>query len=186
MGFRNRCQLAGAEGVVDLSVPLVGGRDQKTLVRDVRISDRQPWAAQHWKTIVSCYSRSPWFDHYRDALEGLYQRRFDFLLDWDLACFDWSIRVLGLAIPVGLTEGWVRDYSPLEGVDWRGKLRPRDREADGGGIGEAAGVGAGGMEAGGPVRYRQVFEERTGFIPNLSILDLIFCEGKNAIGYLRG
>src|SRR5580658_3808026 len=119
MGFRNRCQIAGAQGVVDLSVPLVKGRDQKTLVRDVRISYRQPWAAQHWKTIVSCYSRSPWFDHYRDELEGLYRRRFDFLVDWDLACFDWSLRVLGLGIPVGLTEGWVKDYSPTEAVDWR-------------------------------------------------------------------
>jgi hypothetical protein len=56
MGFRNRCQIAGAQGVVNLSVPLVQGRDQKTLVRDVRISYRQPWAAQHWKTIVSCYT----------------------------------------------------------------------------------------------------------------------------------
>lgn len=175
MGFRNRCQLAGAEGVVDLSIPLVNGRGQKTLVRDVRISDRQPWAAQHWKTIVSCYSRSPWFDHYRDELELLFRRRFDFLLDWDLACFDWSVRVLGLAIPVGLTEGWVREYSSLEGVDWRGKLRPRDREA---------GYGEGGR-GGAPVRYRQVFEERTGFIPNLSILDLLFCEGGNAIKYIR-
>jgi hypothetical protein len=180
MGFRNRCQLAGAEGVVDLSVPLVKGRGQKSLVRDVRISARQPWAAQHWKTIVSCYSRSPWFDHYRDGLEELYRRRFDYLVDWDLACFDWSIRVLGLAMPVGLTESWVREYSPFEGVDWRGKLRPRDREA---GMGER--VAPVEMEVGGPVRYRQVFEERTGFIPNLSILDLLFCEGKNAAIYLR-
>src|SRR5580704_3578670 len=100
MGFRNRCQVAGAEGVVDLSVPLLKGRGQKTLVRDVRISDRQPWEAQHRKTIVSCYSRSPWFDHYRDGLEALYLRRFEFLLDWNLACFDWTVRVLGLEIPV--------------------------------------------------------------------------------------
>ena len=186
MGFRNRCQLAGSEGVVDLSVPLVRGRGQKTLVRDVRISDRQPWAAQHWKTIVSCYSRSPWFDHYRDELEGLYRQRFDFLLDWDLACFNWSIRVLGLEIPVGLTEGWVRDYSPLEGAelegeDWRGRLRPRDREMGIAADGPGSGIGG----STGPVRYRQVFEERTGFIPNLSILDLLFCEGKRAIKYIR-
>jgi hypothetical protein len=186
MGFRNRCQIAGAQGVVDLSVPLVGGRGQKTLVRDVRISDRKPWAAQHWKTIVSCYNRSPWFDHYRDELEGLYRRRFDYLLDWDLACFEWSVRVLGLAIPAGLTEGWVRDYGPAEGVDWRGKLRPRDRE--GGYRGEEMGEGGrpAGTAGGVRVRYRQVFEERTGFIPNLSILDLLFCEGRNATGYLRG
>jgi len=203
MGFRNRCQLTGAEGVIGLRVPLVGGRGQKTLVKDVRISDRQPWQAQHWKTIVSCYSRSPWFDHYRDELEGLYRRRFDYLLDWDLAGFDWSLRVLGLVIGVGLTERWERDYSPLEVEDWRGRLRP-------GGAGGAERAGAHGMdwaeargmdqevagevdraearevgkgEAGRVdriVRYRQVFEERTGFIPNLSILDLLFCEGKNA------
>ena len=168
MGFRNRCQVAGAQGLVNLSVPLVRGRGQKTLVRDVRVSHRQPWQAQHWKTIVSCYSRSPWFDHYRDGLEGLYRRQFDFLLDWDLACFNWSVQVMGLAIPVGLTEKWERDYPASEAVDWRGRLRPKDREA-----------------VDRPVRYRQVFEERTGFIPNLSILDLLFCEGKNVMDYLR-
>jgi hypothetical protein len=190
MGFRNRCQLAGADGVVDLSIPLVKGRGQKTLVRDVRISERQPWAAQHWKTIVSCYNRSPWFDHYRDELEGLFKRQFDFLLDWDLACFEWSVRVLGLAIPVELTEGWVPEYSSWEEADWRGKLRPRDRAAGcGEGVGERSSQGRAGLAGlageAGPVRYRQVFEERTGFIPNLSILDLLFCEGKNATKYIR-
>lgn len=190
MSFRNRCQVAGPQGVVDLSIPLVSGREQKTLVKEVRISNRLPWAAQHWKTIMSCYSRSPWFDHYREELEGLYRRRFDYLLDWNLACFDWSVRMLGLSIPVRLTEGWVREYLPGEVMDWRGKLRPRDRESgwscggpDAGGMDVREGVEGMGGEA---IRYRQVFEERTGFIPNLSILDLLFCEGKNARGYLRG
>ncbi|HUB61011.1 MAG TPA: WbqC family protein [Puia sp.] len=169
MGFRNRCQIAGAQGVVDLSIPLEKGRDQRTLVRDVRISGRQPWAAQHWKTIVSCYSRSPWFDHYRDELAGLYGRRFDYLLDWDLACFDWSVRALGLGIQVGLTERWLKDYPMTEAEDWRGRLKPN---------GKAEGVGD-------TVRYRQVFEERVGFLRNLSILDLLFCEGKNAVKYIR-
>jgi hypothetical protein len=189
MGYRNRCQIAGAQGVVNLSVPLVKGRGQKTLVRDVRISDRQPWAAQHWKTIVSCYSRSPWFDHYRDELAGLYGRRFNYLLDWDLACFDWSVRVLGVGIRVGLAESWVKVYPSTEAEDWRGRLRPGDRAKRGGGLGgleEPSGASAEGAGAAGSVRYRQVFEERTGFIPNLSILDLLFCEGKNAIGYLGG
>lgn len=175
LGFRNRCQLAGGKGMINLSVPLVKGRGQKTLVRDVRISDRQPWAAQHWKTIVSCYSRSPWFDHYRDELAGLYERRFDYLLDWDMACFEWSLRALGAGIQTGLTERWVRDYPFGEAEDWRGRLKPGGWDRPG----QAALVGE-------PVRYRQVFEERTGFIANLSILDLIFCEGKNAAGYLHG
>lgn len=160
--------------MVELSIPLVGGRGQKTLIRDVRISDRLPWAAQHWKTIVSCYSRSPWFDHYRDELDGLLRRRFEYLLDWNLACFEWSVRVLGMKVGVKLTEEWKPEYPPGEVLDWRGKLRPAGRET---------GFGTGGD---GPVRYRQVFEERTGFLPNLSILDLLFCEGKKAVGYLQG
>jgi hypothetical protein len=165
MSFRNRCQITGAEGLINLSVPLVKGRDQKTLIREVRISDRQTWQAQHWKTIVSCYSRSPWFEFYRDELERLYQRRFDFLLDWNLGCFEWSLRVLGLSIPVSMTERYEKEYVDEHVTDWRGKILPKNRE-------------------GGP-KYRQVFDERIGFIPNLSILDLLFCEGKEAIRYIR-
>src|SRR3984885_3233666 len=80
MSFRNRCRIAGAEGVIDLSIPLVRGRDQKALMKDVRISSDQPWQSQHWKTIVSCYSRSPWFEFYRDEVEGLYKKEGNFLL----------------------------------------------------------------------------------------------------------
>jgi WbqC-like protein family len=165
MSFRNRCQITGAEGLINLSIPLAKGRDQKTLIREVRISDRQPWQAQHWKTIVSCYSRSPWFEFYRHELEALYQRRFDFLLDWNLSCFEWSLRVLGLSIPVSLTERYKKEYDDENVTDWRGEILPKNRE-------------------GGP-KYRQVFEERIGFIPNLSVLDLLFCEGKEAIRYIR-
>jgi WbqC-like protein family len=165
MSFRNRCQITGAEGLINLSVPLVKGRDQKTLIREVRISDRQQWQAQHWKTIVSCYSRSPWFEFYRHELEALYQRRFDFLLDWNLSCFEWSLRVLGLSIPVSMTERYEKEYDGENVTDWRGKILPKNRE-------------------GGP-KYRQVFEERIGFISNLSVLDLLFCEGKEAIRYIR-
>src|SRR5579871_483718 len=81
MSFRNRCQIAGAEGVIDLSIPLAKGRDQRALIRDVRIADSLAWQARHWKTIVSCYNRSPWFEFYRDGLEGLYRQPVDFLLD---------------------------------------------------------------------------------------------------------
>jgi len=188
MGFRNRCQVAGAEGMINLSVPLVGGRDQKVLVKDVRISGRQRWAAQHWKTIVSCYSRSPWFEFYRDELEGLYGRRFDFLLDWDLACFDWSLRALGMSVPVALTDRWEKAYGDAGMIDWRGQLLPKNRERGFITAGVETGVegGCDGAGTGGEIRqYRQVFEERIGFIPNLSILDLLFCEGKNAIRYIQ-
>jgi len=185
MSFRNRCRIVGAEGVIDLSIPLVRGRDQKALMKDVRISAAQPWQSQHWKTIVSCYSRSPWFEFYRDELEGLYRQQWDFLLDWNLACFDWTLRVLGISIPVSLTESYERNYAQV--TDWRGKILPKHRAEGVGGPSEVmAGPSVtGSADDGGMRAYRQVFGERIGFIPNLSVLDLLFCEGKQAIRYLR-
>ena len=171
MSFRNRCRIAGAEGAVDLSVPIAGGRDQKTTMKEVRIAAGRSWQAQHWKTIVSCYSRSPWFDYYRDGLQKLFEEPVELLMDWDLRCLKWSLRMLGMEQQVLLTDRYQKLYAPEEGADWRGKLGPKElRDLDGS------------VDAG---RYRQVFEERIGFIPNLSILDLLFCEGKEAIRYIR-
>jgi WbqC-like protein family len=175
MSFRNRCQISGAQGVIDLSIPLVGGRDQKGLMRDVRIDPRRTWQDQHWKTIVSCYNRSPWFDYYRDGLEKLFRKPADFLTDWNLSCFEWTLQTLGWSPTVGLTTEYRREYLLEEGVDWRGKLMPRDREKWETGL----------LKGTATSRYNQVFEDRMGFIPNLSILDLLFCEGKEAIRYIR-
>jgi WbqC-like protein family len=168
MSFRNRCQITGAQGMVDLSIPLVRGRGQKTLIKDVRIDSRRSWQAQHWKTIVTCYSGSPWFGFYRDELEALYRQPADFLMDWDLVCLEWAFRALGMTRTIGLTGEYREAYEAEDGfTDWRGRLMPRNREHW--------------EEA----RYHQVFEDRTGFIPNLSILDLLFCEGREAIRYIR-
>jgi WbqC-like protein family len=192
MSFRNRCRIAGAEGVVDLSVPIAGGRDQKTIMKEVRIAAGRSWQAQHWKTILSCYSRSPWFDFYRDGLQKLFEEPVEFLMDWDLRCLEWSHRALGIDRPILLTDKYQKGYDPEEAVDWRGRLGPKDLEKCGvPGGGRQEGASAGELE-GSPVRgpegvarYRQVFEERIGFMPNLSILDLLFCEGKEAIRYIR-
>jgi hypothetical protein len=187
MSFRNRCRIVGAEGVIDLSIPLVRGRDQKALMKDVKISAAQPWQSQHWKTIVSCYSRSPWFEFYRDELDGLYRKRWDFLVDWNLACFEWTVRVLGISVPVSLTASYEKGYPTGQVTDWRGKILPKHRAGGVAGLSEdMAGLSGAGLADGGIAHpYRQVFGERIGFIPNLSVLDLLFCEGKQAIRYLR-
>ena len=204
MSFRNRCQILGGLGVVDLSIPLVGGRGQKGLIRDVRILDDGSWQGQHWKTIVSCYNRSPWFEHYRDGLDALYRKPAHFLMDWNQQCLEWSLGVLGINKTIGRTEEYRTDYTPGETADWRGRLMPRDREkwgtagaagpdADGSVVPGTTGPDAdrsvlpGAAMAEWPTapRYHQVFEDRTGFTPHLSILDLLFCEGKAAIRYIR-
>jgi hypothetical protein len=167
MSFRNRCRIAGAGGTIDLSIPLEKGRDQKTPIRDVRISGSRPWQSEHWKTILSCYSRSPWLEFYRDELEQLYRRPVAFLVDWNLACFEWSVRTLGLSLEISFTDAFRKEYPGPAWVDRRGRLLP------------SKDITSTGEE---PVlpKYRQVFEERTGFLPGLSILDLLFCEGPNA------
>lgn len=163
MSFRNRCQLAGSQGRIDLSIPLAKGRDQKTLMKDVKIAGAYRWQDQHWKTLLACYSRSPWFEFYRDQLDQLYRKPFHFLLDWNLACFEWTCQVLAISARVSLTDVYRPVYE--EEVDWRGKLLPKNITD---------------TTLWPPVVYRQVFEEITGFIPNLSILDLLFCEGQRA------
>jgi hypothetical protein len=153
--------------VILLSVPLTKGKNQRTIMKDVRISNEEKWQALHWKTLTSAYRRSPWFEYFEDGLEGLYERKFDFLLDWNMACFEWADKVLGLEKPVSYTESFRKSYDPAEGVlDRRDVLVP--------GKGDET-----------LPQYTQVFGERTGFVPDLSILDLLFCEGKRALELLK-
>lgn len=169
MSFRNRSILAGANGPVTLSIPLEEGRGQRKLTRDVRVANRYAWQSQHWKTIMSCYNRSPWFEFYRDELEVLYKKPVSFLVDWNLACWEWSLEKLGWSIRTSLTTSKEMSRDMTEWLDMRGQLLPKN-------INEKFPE---------PVAYRQVFEDRTGFIPHCSILDLLFCEGKNARTVLK-
>lgn len=165
MSFRNRLMIAGAGGSILLSVPLQQGRNQKSLTKDIRVENRTTWQAAHWKTIVSCYNKSPWFEYYRDELDHLYNKRQEFLVDWNLSCFRWISDKLNIDVAVSLTAEWNEFYDVEYWDDWRSRLSP-------GSICEKFPSAP---------KYRQVFEERTGFIPHLSILDLLFCEGKNAL-----
>ncbi len=166
MSFRNRCLMAGAEGVVSLSIPLKDGRNQLLPMREVRISETENWQARHFKSIRSAYNRSPFFEYYADELEAVYRQPVSLLAEWNLICLNWlhskldwpaEIRFTESAIPFG-AAGW---------EDRRNQVIPKN------------------YNQWNPVKYRQVFEERTGFFPNLSILDLLFNTGKQAGELLR-
>src|SRR5450432_4029367 len=73
MSFRNRCLIAGAEGIISLSVPLVNGRNQQLEMKKVLTAGHDQWQLRHWKSIQSAYNRSPFFEYYQDELKGLYQ-----------------------------------------------------------------------------------------------------------------
>jgi hypothetical protein len=164
--FANRCIIAGANGNINLSVPLQQGRSQKTITKEVRISNAENWQLRHWRSIISSYNNSPWFKYFNDDLAVLFNRRFDFLLDWNLACLDWTLKHLKLSLEYQLTQEWKKNWSGMQ--DLRNVIVPdNDQPAS-------------------KIRYPQVFENRLGFMPDLSILDLLCCEGpKSALGLLK-
>lgn len=162
MSFRNRCLVTGAAGPIPLSIPLEGGREQSRLTIDVRIANKYNWQEQHWRTIQSCYNRAPWFEFYADELKGFYQKTYDRLFDFNLELFRWAVQKLKMEVQISLTDSYRNDYSADQVLDLRNNLTPRNYA---------------GLES---IVYQQVFMERTGFIPNLSILDLIFCKGESA------
>jgi hypothetical protein len=164
MSFRNRCVVVGANGPINLSIPVLEGREQKKPLKEVMIDNRKPWQAQHWKTITSCYNRSPWFSFFEPELDALFRTPVEGLADWNRICFEWITKKLGVAIHVDYSKYVPGEMGAGEVVDWRNKLTPKTLQ----------------NEFTEPVRYHQVFEDRIGFIPHLSVLDLLFCEGKNA------
>ena len=164
MSFRNRTVVLGSNGPILLSVPLVDGREQRRPMKEVRIANDAPWQSQHFKTLKSCYNRSPWFQFFEHELAELYERKFEWLLDWNLACWQWAAAKMDGDFTMELSTGYHENYDPADWLDLRNKLLPQT-------INQAFPD---------PVKYTQVFEDRLGFIPNCSVLDLIFCEGKNA------
>jgi len=166
MSFRNRCLIAGAQGIISLSVPLREGRNQRLPMNEVLISNSEKWQARHFKSIQSAYNRSPFFEYYQDELTVLYQQPFNRLAEWNLHCLNWLKKKMEWPAEIHFTDEAIPFHSA--GVDdRRNQVLPKNYSDLN------------------PVKYRQVFEERTGFFPNLSILDLLFNTGKNAGELLR-
>lgn len=161
MTFRNRCVVAAANGPVNLSIPVSGGRNQKTVLREVFIDYRERWQDNHWKTLQSAYSRSPYFEHFEEELRALYQRKYRLLWEWNLACFQWACDKLAINTTISFTTEYLESYPPDRYEDWRSRIVPTS-------INSVFGTGR---------TYNQVFEDRNGFLPNMSVLDYLFCNG---------
>lgn len=169
--FRNRMILAGANGLLVLSIPLEGGRNQKGLYRDIRIDHGGDWQKRHWRSIFSAYGKSPWYFQYADGLEALFRARDNFLVDWNLRCLEWTAGVLRIPAPVLWT-----------GVDGAGINRPEKEVFDCADLVLPSNFQDPSL---GPFpRYSQVFEDRIGFQPDLSILDLLLCCGPRSLDIL--
>lgn len=159
MSFRNRCIIAGSNGLINLSVPLEKGRGQKLLMKDVRISYSENWQEQHWRSIYSCYGNSPFFEYYHKSLKQLFEIKPIFLIDLDWQAMEWVNKRIKLGANITKTQEYIPTTDP-QNVDIRNLLMPKNYD-----------------QSENSVHYQQVFEDRIGFKPNLSILDLMFCNG---------
>lgn len=160
--FRNRCVIAGSNGLMTLSVPLERGRDQKALYRDIQISYADNWQVQHLRSITSCYRRAPYFEYFYPAVEYILQKRHSFLFDLNTEILQWIVKICKISASIGMTEDFILDY--VDGViDCRNKWKPSNYQEQTESL----------------PYYYQLFEDRIGFKPNLSVLDAIFCAGPN-------
>lgn len=164
--YRNRYYITGANGLIQLSIPLEKGRNQRTAMKDVSIDYSERWQIQHWRTIFSVYGNAPFFEFYASMLQPLFEKEYEFLSDFSMDTIHWVKQQLNVNFEKGVANVYQSNY---DGVDIRKSFKP--------GI-ENTALKEQGL-------YYQLFEERNGFYPNLSILDILFSEGPAALGIIR-
>lgn len=160
--YRNRCYIATPTGAQPLTIPVVRDGSAHTAVRDIRISDHGNWRHLHWAALVSAYDNSPYFEYYVDDFRPFYERKYEFLADFNAELRDLILNLLSLERNIDVSLAYVSP-TPDESADLRNIISPKTSlDTD---IHFT------------PQPYYQVFAERTGFIPNLSIVDLLFNMG---------
>lgn len=173
--YRNRCEVMTVNGRTSLTVNVVNpGNYSRTPLRDVRIDNSKRWRNIHWQTIVSSYANSPYFDYYAHLFEPFYTREFRFLYDLNTGLMETLCAILKIELPE-ISQSYIdlRGDSTADGIaDCRTAISPkaRLRRDD---------------PRFSPLQYWQVFSDRMPFAENLSVIDLIFCEGPAATNILR-
>lgn len=166
--YRNRCVIATTSGLQALTVPIERYEGAHCEMRDIRISDHGSWRHLHWNALQSAYGESPFFEFYADDLSPFFARRWEFLFDFNTAITRKMCELLDIHPQIAFTEAYAS--AEEEGVtDFRDAIRPKHPLPD---------------DDFRPRRYYQVYEQKHGFQPNLSILDLLFNEGPEAVLYL--
>lgn len=156
---RNRASILSANGVMQLTVNVENANRPRQKMRDVKIDYSKRWQHQHWVSILSAYKSSPYFDHFAHEIEPFYKREWRYLVDYNMEYLDVLLRLLGAKCKPTVSEQYV------EAAECDLDLRPKQKK-DSTFVAEP---------------YFQVFSDRMPFQPNLSVLDLLMCEGKASI-----
>ena len=169
--YRNRCHIAAPDGVLALSVPTVKPDSLKCPLRDIRISDHGNWRHLHWNALESAYNHTPFFEYYKDDFRPFYEQKYEFLADFNEALCRLICSLIDFAPHIERTTAY-HMASEHEPDDFRERIHPKKeyRTED---------------PSFYPVPYYQVFQERLGFLPNLSIVDLLFNMGPESLLVLQ-
>lgn len=167
--YRNRMVILGANGPIPLIVPVENGRARKVKIKDLRIAYDEEWQRNHWRTIFSAYNSSPFFEYYADDVEIFFRKKHEFLFDFNQQIAETMLEILEIPVGLNLTEDF--EQVPENCLNFREQISPKTHLID-----------ADPHFAAHP--YTQVFSEKFGFVPDLSILDLLFNEGPSAGGIL--
>jgi hypothetical protein len=162
--YRNRCRIQTTNKIDTLTVPVKNG-NAKVLIRDLRIDYHQDWTRRHWGAIHSAYGKSPFFEFYSDYFKNLIEKKTDYLFDFNLELLTICLKLLRLEKNIIFTENYEKDVEN----DFRGKIHPKMNFIE--------------NQVYNPIIYRQNFGNE--FEPNLSIIDLLFCQGNQALKILQ-
>lgn len=163
--YRTRARIASANGVQDLIVPIQHGNKDRVPIKDIRISYEFDWQRLHWLSIQTAYRSSAYFEYYEDDFSRFYHEKFDYLLDFNVAQLELILKSIKLKRTLSFTEGYAVSNSSL--VDYREVIDPKKESV---------------LLA--PKEYYQVFLDKNGFYPDLSIIDLLFNQGPQSKSYL--
>ena len=205
--YRNRMLIPTTNGPLSLTIPT--NHNTSLAMKDIRISDHANWRHVHWNALLSAYGESPFFEYYQDDIRPFYEKKYEFLFDFNMEITEKMIELLDIRPKISITSEYIQNEEPkaqcIESeeseelraqseefssianhkvqssnlkvqskevqsmVDFREAIRPKkplpDAEFE-------------------SKRYYQVYEQKFGFQPNMSILDLLFNEGNEAIFYL--
>lgn len=169
--YRNRCYISSPNGIQALSIPVERPDDTpltKTKMKDIQISNHGNWRHIHWNALVSAYGESPFFEFYADDLHPFFEKEWKYLLDYNMDICDKMCELLDIHPVIEKTDEFITDLTDID--DFRDAINPKHPAEDND------------FEA---REYYQVYRQRYGFQPNLSILDLLCNMGPEGIFWLK-